>query len=283
MKRYTNLSDFLIDYRKFKGIAQIDLAGMLDVDVRTVNRWEKGVSLIKPDKEKIFAEELFIPYMVIRHINSETPISVYYNFEDRVYSLNALGKKIIDSSFFRMVLPVDDQDVAVPSHREEFDFINTIAGIRGKGIYASDKMIKKAAGLIPELNMVLFDQAGTYAGAMVILPLKQKVYEKIRSEEMPESSITERDIVDSLGREPFVYFYYVLYADSIQSTFYLVKHLFTYLKNKRDEYNNVIAGFSCKENQINLLTDIGLHKALEEFEDDKKRILLEGSLEKLAI
>jgi len=286
MKRYTNLPELLKDYREYKGIAQIDLAGLLDVDVRTVNRWEKGVSLIKPDKEKQFAEALFIPFMVIRHLNSETPLPVYYSFEDRVYSLNAFGKKIVDSKFFLVDVPVDDQDVKVPEGSEDYEFINTIAELREKVPYASERMLKKAAFLLPELNMILFDQAGTYAGCMVVFPLKQRVYEKIKSGEMTEDMISERDIVDNTKREPFVYFYYVLYADSLNSTFYLVKHLFSHLKKSSDKYSDVFAGFSCKENQIKLLTDIGFDKAWEELignSGENKKILLEGRLEKLAI
>ena len=286
MKRYTNLSDFLIACRKYKGIAQIDLAGLLDVDVRTVSRWEKGVSLIKPDKEKIFAETLLIPYMVIRHLNSETPLPVYYNFEDRLYSLNAFGKKIIDSSIFKIDISVDDQKASIPETKEDFEFINKIVAHRIKAPYASEQMLKKSAALLPELNLLLYDQAGTYAGCMVVFPLKLKVYEKIKTKELSVSMLTTRDLVDNTEREPFVYFYYVLYADSINTTFYMVRHLFKHLKNSSNRQNHLFAGVSCKENQIKLLTDIGLKQYKEQVlsvTKTQKGLLLEGKLDELAI
>ena len=286
MKRYNNLSEILIDYRGHKGIAQIDLAGILDVDVRTVSRWEKGVSLIKPDKEKAFAEILFIPYMVLRHLNSENPLPVYYNFNERIYSLNAIGKKIVDSSVFKIDLPADDQEVSVPGKEEDYSFVNRIVEAKGKVPYASEFMLKKAVSLLPELNLILFDQAGTYAGCMAVLPLKQKVYEKIKNNELNETVITARDLVDNVEREPFVYFYYVLYADSFGSTYYLTRHLFSQLQNNSHKQDSIFAGVSCTDNQIRLLTDMGLKQYREEplqDTDDHKGLLLEGRLETLQV
>ena len=52
MKKYNSLSEFIIDYRTYKDLTQLDLSAMLDVDTRTISRWEKGDSRIHPDKEE---------------------------------------------------------------------------------------------------------------------------------------------------------------------------------------------------------------------------------------
>ena len=69
MKKYYNLGELLIDYRHFNGVSQSEVASQLDVDIRTVIRWEKGESLLNPEKEKALADITFIPYQVIRNSN----------------------------------------------------------------------------------------------------------------------------------------------------------------------------------------------------------------------
>jgi transcriptional regulator with XRE-family HTH domain len=84
MKIYSSLSELLLDYREFYGLQQLDIAAMVDVDVRTVIRWEKGESLIKSEKEKYFVEKLNIPHQVIRNLNAYKPLEIYYDIECHV-------------------------------------------------------------------------------------------------------------------------------------------------------------------------------------------------------
>ncbi len=51
MKKYLTIGALLIDYRKENQLSQLDLSSEINVDVRTVQRWEKDITLIKPDKE----------------------------------------------------------------------------------------------------------------------------------------------------------------------------------------------------------------------------------------
>ena len=41
MKKYKSLGELLIDYRKENELSQFDFAAQVNVDVRTVQRWEK--------------------------------------------------------------------------------------------------------------------------------------------------------------------------------------------------------------------------------------------------
>ena len=48
----------LIDYRTLNNISQIELASKFDLDIRTIQRWEKNITLLKADKSKSACGEL---------------------------------------------------------------------------------------------------------------------------------------------------------------------------------------------------------------------------------
>ncbi len=64
MKKYSSIGDLLIDYRVLNKISQSDLAAQFEVDIRTIIRWEKNETLLKPDKEEEMVDITFIPYQV---------------------------------------------------------------------------------------------------------------------------------------------------------------------------------------------------------------------------
>ena len=64
MKKYNSLGELLIDFRKENDLSQSDFAAQMNVDVRTVQRWEKDETLIKPEKEKALADDTLLPYHV---------------------------------------------------------------------------------------------------------------------------------------------------------------------------------------------------------------------------
>ena len=55
MKNYNQLGELLTDYRLFNNISQAEFAAAMNVDARTVIRWEMNQSLLKPEKEKELA------------------------------------------------------------------------------------------------------------------------------------------------------------------------------------------------------------------------------------
>ena len=65
MKKYSSIGELLIDYRTLNNISQIELASKFDLDVRTIQRWEKNITLLKADKEEEMVDITFIPYQVI--------------------------------------------------------------------------------------------------------------------------------------------------------------------------------------------------------------------------
>ena len=80
MKKYSSIGELLIDYRSLNNISQIELASEFDVDIRTIQRWEKNMTLLKPDKEEEMIDITFIPYQVIRNLSAPFSIPTFYDF-----------------------------------------------------------------------------------------------------------------------------------------------------------------------------------------------------------
>ena len=101
MKKYKTLGDLVIDFREQQGISQTELASQFDVDIRSVIRWEKNESLLSSDKEKAMAEITFIPYQVIRNLNTVNQIPTFYDFDLRKYSLSTISTNLPDADWIK--------------------------------------------------------------------------------------------------------------------------------------------------------------------------------------
>lgn len=124
IKKYHTLGEFLVDYRKHRSLKQIDFAAMLDVDVRTVIRWEKNESLIKAEKEKILIVNMGIPHQVIRNLNTEQPIPVYFDFKRWLYSLTLLSSMVKSAKEFKTNEELHTSRIEPLANKEDFEFIN---------------------------------------------------------------------------------------------------------------------------------------------------------------
>ena len=99
MKKYSSLGDLLVDFRHENKMSQSDLALEFDVDVRTIIRWEKNETLLKPEKEEQMVDVTFIPYQVIRNLNAPVVIPTFYDFDIRKYSLSTLFIDLPDADW----------------------------------------------------------------------------------------------------------------------------------------------------------------------------------------
>jgi len=279
MKKYNSLSELIVDYRKFKDITQLDLADILDVDTRTISRWEKGVSLIKPDKEDDIVEKLFLPHQVIHNLNSEHPISIYFDMESRTYSLSLIGVKIADPDLFKAKLPVEEERIHALTADEDVEFIHAIKKLRQFQNPLDAALIKKSAELLPELNLVLFDQAGFYAGHVAFIPLNLTAYKKLKEKSMKESEISFGDLESDFSEDLRIFYFYSLYADSIVNAYYLMSKVLRYFKIQQFK-NYIIAGMANHEIGVNMHREMGLRLIWEEEKDNEAypiRCFVEGN------
>ena len=281
MKKYSTLGELLFDYRNYYRLSQYDFAAKLDVDARTVIRWEKNESLVKQEKEVDFVRILGIPHQVIRNLNTENPIPIYFDFFRRVYSFTRFSQKVLSNSVFILDPEIDTDRIHLISSEKDIEFISYIHKLHKNYSPLKAELLLKAAQIVPELNLVLYSHSGFCAGHISILPLKYSSYLKIRNHEMLERNLDFNDLTFDLNNSPQVFYYYSLYADSVDNSYYLINRVLFHFKNTNyKEY--IFAGISRVKQRIDLFKEMGLNVIWEkqmEKDGKNKSTLLEGTLD----
>lgn len=276
MKKYTSLGELLVDYRNYHDLTQMDLAERLEVDSRTVGRWEKNTTLVHPEKEKYFVNNLSLPHQVVHNLNSERPLAIYYDMERRMYSHSALGSAITSMSFFKEEYPIEEERFRSMQGKEDADFISLIKNSDTKGPGISTDMIFRIHERLPQINFMVIDQSGFYAGYSCVIPLKRTVYESLRSRKIMEDEIDLNDVALS-NNEDRVFYLYSLYADSVPNAYYVLHRLFNYFKENRFS-NYLVCGMVYRDLGVNLFRESGL-KALWTETKPYHHTLMEGDFD----
>ena len=267
MKKYNSLGELLIDFRIHRNMSQLDFAALLDVDARTVIRWEKNESLIKVEKEKILIENLGIPHQVIRNLNTDKPIAIYFDFNRWAYSLTALSKMVANSSEFISDYEFDTDRIQTISKDEDIEFIASIQKNQKNCEPLRTEVIKMAAKLLPELNLVLYGQSGFHEGHISILPLKYESFVKLREKTMRENELSINDLNSNSDQKTPVFFYYSLYANSVDNTHYIMNRLLSHFRNKKYK-DYIFAGISYRQQKVDRAQELGLKVIWEELPDE---------------
>ena len=174
MKRYYSFSELLIDYRKFYKLSQLDFANSIEVDLRTVQRWEKDLTLVSSDKEEDFVLETLMPYQLLRNLNAKVPIPTFYDFKIRKYSLNKLTNNLPKAKWFKEQINLKSKQL----RHIDFDYDKKylkkfIKKAKKDSHILNEGLLKRATTLLPELNNIFTSESGFYSGHSIILPLKK--------------------------------------------------------------------------------------------------------------
>ena len=223
MKKYDSLGTILKDYRQYEGISQSELAAQLDVDIRSVIRWEKNETLVNSEKESALVKATFIPYQVIRNLNSGKPISTFYDFDLRKYSLTAISRDLPDADWIGSKIDIPTSRLRTIESVEDIEQIIRFTNLQRNPLKTtSTELFKEAARIFPELNLIILDQSGNYSGHSVYFPISLETYEKIRNRETTEKDLQARDLVNFTQQEVPVFYCHSITADCNENFFYII-------------------------------------------------------------
>lgn len=226
MKKYNSLGELLIDFRKENDLSQSDFAAQMNVDVRTVQRWEKDETLIKPEKEKALADDTLLPYQLIRNLNAISPIPTYYDFRVRKYSLARLNNDLPDAEwlkdriheFSKQVRPIEPEKDIVILRR---DLKTQKLGEAPLKL----NLLKRAQELLPELNLIIMDRFENYSGHSIFFPISDLCYRKLVRREIRPDQIQAEDLVNYKNRERPVFLNYDITADCNDNIYFLAHQI----------------------------------------------------------
>ncbi len=269
MKKFVSIGQLMTDYRSRNNISQGDLAAAFNVDIRTIIRWEKNETLLKSNKEEEMVDITFIPYQVIRNLNAPVSIPTYYDFDIRKYSLNSVSIDIPDATWMRSKINTTTDRLRTISHESDIEVIIRCTMVQ-KHIpkpMRSD-IILKATKLLPELNTILFDSSGYYAGHTVVFPISKHCYTNIKNGTLKEKDISPEDIIDHKTETDCVFYAYDLNADCNENLYYIAAVILHFFKDLNPEY--LYATYTSREDGLDINKQIGLHIIREDTDLQKK-------------
>jgi len=272
MKRYSSIGEILIDYREFNNLSQNEFAEKIGVDSRTVQRWERGQTLIKSEKEEEVVVETFLPYQVIRNLNSAIAIPTFYDFRIRKYSTNEISNDLPDAIWFKKDFNVEHKNIRTIDYSFDIKYLIRYLNFQKNVPNNILESIKKAVEIVPELNKIVTDDAGYYSGHSIIFPISIKAFEKLKNKEIREDQITVNDLVDYKKQDPYIFYNYDIAADNNFNTYYLVNNMLKFFKNI-EAVNYVYCGIITRYDSFKVNKQLGVEIVWQEEPTlDKARI-----------
>ena len=274
MKKYQSLGELLNDYRKINNISQADFASNLNVDVRTIIRWEKSVTLLKPEKEDALVQETLLPHQLIRNLNSLVTIPTYYDFIIRKYSLNEVSTELPNASWFKEQIHIITDRIRPINFETDIEYIMKYMRFQKKKLNIVNKqIIKEAINILPELNLIITDDSGYYAGHSIVFPLKAEAFERLKNREIIENQLSVNDLVNWKVQAKPNFHTYDLTSDCNDNGYYLLAAIFRFFKDlKKDDY--IASSYTLRHDNLVTSRDIG-YKPIWEDKEEQKRLGLE--------
>jgi len=144
---------------------------------------------------------------------------------------------------------------------------------KGSTNIVNEQVIKEAINLLPELNLIITDDSGNYAGHNIVFPLKADIYEKLKNRELLETQLSVNDLANwRIQAEP-IFHTYDLTVDCNDNGYYLLGAIFRFFKNlKTDDY--ISSSYTLRHDILETSRGIG-YKVIWEDKEEQKRLELE--------
>lgn len=264
MKKYNSIGELLSDYRAFNNLSQADFAANLNVDLRTIHRWEKDITLIKSEKEEDIVLATLMPYQLIHNLNATVPIPTYYNFKTRKYSLSEQTNELPKLNWYIDQINITSDNIRTIDFDFDINHLEQFIETQKKDTaYVNHDLIQEAIRLLPELNFVLTGKSGYYAGHCIVLPLKEDTYLKLRNRELSNKDLRTHHLTNYklLGKP--IFYRYDITGDCNDSIFYIIAQFFQFfiaLENK----DYIMCGYTERDDNYDLNSEIGLKVVWED-------------------
>ena len=153
-------------------------------------------TLIKNDKEEEIVIETYLPYQLIRNLNSQIAIPTFYDFRIRRYSTTELGNDFPDAKWFKKEFYISNKNVRTIDYDYDIKHLKKFFEFQQNIPRNTLLAIRKAIEILPEINLIVTDDSGYYAGQSIIFPINEATFKKLKNREITEEEITANDIVN---------------------------------------------------------------------------------------
>lgn len=276
MERYTSLGKLIKDYRVRSNISQSEFASLIDVDIRSVIRWEKNETLLSTEKEQILANATFIPLQVIRNLNSNSQIPTFYDFDLRKYSFSTLFSELPDAQWINSRIEMQTDRLKRIDSKEYFEPIIRFTKLQKNPLKTINiELMWEASKLFPELNMILFDHFGNYSGHCVYFPINLETYQKIRNKEITENQLQIKDLINYKTSVKPVFYCHSITADCNENFFYIIGAVLKFYRDIPID-NYLYALLTSRYDSHKMSTQLGVSTVWKDYEIKAKYGLIDA-------
>ncbi|WP_435416252.1 helix-turn-helix domain-containing protein [Polaribacter aestuariivivens] len=263
MKKYNSLGALFSDYRKFYNISQSEFANEINVDLRTIQRWEKNLTLVKSEKEEDIVLATLMPYQLIHNLNGVVPIPTYYDFNTRKYSLFQQSNELPKLSWFLDQINLVSENIRTIDFDYDIKYLEQFIDTQKRDAsYVNTDLIKKAVELLPELNFISVGKSGYYSGHCVVLPIKNTTYKKLRNKEISNKDLRPKDLLNYQPEELPIFYRYDITGDSNETIFYIMSRFFRFFQHIKTTY--LMCGYTERDDNYQLNKEVGLNVVWED-------------------
>ena len=275
MKKYYSFGELLVDYRIYSGLSQAEFASKIDVDIRTVQRWESDQTLVKSEKEEAIIDVTLFPYQLIRNLNASIPIPTYYDFRINKYALTELNEELPKAAWFKQQLENSTDRIRAFDYESDYDYIAKYMEFHKDLPNNIKEVIRESAKIIPDMNLIITDDSGYYSGHSLIFPINIETFNNLKSKKILENEITVDNLVNYRTQDLIILYGFDLTADSNDNMFYIVNHLLRFLRDLPNQ-NYLYCSTALRYDTYKLVDNLGLKIVWEE-EKEKNNLGLESS------
>lgn len=274
MKKYTSLGEIIQAFRKYHNMSQSELASKLDVDIRSIIRWEKNETLVNSEKEQVLTEVTFIPYQVIRNLNTSNSIATFYDFDLRKYSLSAISSELPDADWIGAKIDVPTSRLRSIETKEDIENIIRFTKLQKNPLKNIDRdLIAEAARQFPDMNLIILDQSGNYSGHSVYFPLSVETYGKIKDRSIQESDLRRNDLVNYKTQKTPVFYCHSITADSNENFFYIIGAVLKFYRDVAPD-NYLYALLTSRYDSFDMSKQLGIKSVWKDYDIKEKYNLL---------
>jgi transcriptional regulator with XRE-family HTH domain len=275
VQKYNSLGDIIKAFRTFHEISQSELASRLDVDIRSVIRWEKNDTLVNTEKEKKLVDVTFIPYQVIRNLNTMSPIPTFYDFHLRKYSLTSITNELPDADWVGAKLDLLTPRLRAINDDEDINNILRYIDLQHYPDKSTNRdLIAMSAKRFPDLNIIIEDQTGNYSGHCVCFPISRGSYKNIRNADIYENQLSTGDLVNYRSGD-CVYYCHSITADCNENYFFILGAVLKFHRDKAPK-NSLYAGIASRYDTHDLIDQLGIDEIWIDHEAKKKYEMLDA-------
>ncbi|MBU3948065.1 MAG: helix-turn-helix domain-containing protein [Proteobacteria bacterium] len=253
-KLYKSLGSLIKEYRQWREINQETFAESIRISVRELQNWEANRRRVRIENLHDISEFTGIPMQALVALNADQP--VWYSLRKRLVAYSSMEEAQFSShELFRPSEKAEDHTLLKKVTITTEKHMDMILSCH-RDLYCTKRPLRKdvirtATGILPNVNIIIFDSWGHYVAHRICLPITIDVYQAMKKQKTLEDYLASEMITDIIAKGEGVFFNYSTFAANISASYKLTLDGIRALSKLKRKEKYLIAGHTVtKESAI---------------------------------